>query len=1060
MASSYIPLHVHSHYSLLNAIPQIPALVKRAKSYGMTSLALTDDANMYGAIEFYKECKKHDIKPILGLDCYVAQRTRNDKEAGIDNKRYRLVLLAENNEGYFNLINLVTEANLSGFYYKPRIDRELMSLHSSGIIAIVPSFSSEIVEKLKIDDREGAKESADFLKEVYGKNNVFIEVSSHPEILGHEEITKKLSQFAYENDILTIAGQEVYYLDPEHRTLRDVVRSIAGNTSRSFDMEEENFSFLSTEEMQYRFSSHNELLQRTHEIAERCNVNLTLGSWSFPELEIPKDSTFQSELRKVVLSGLQRRGVEPRKEVMERIEYELRVIHDKGFDPYFLIVQDLLRHAKENGIPTTIRGSVAGSLVTYLAGITNLNPLDYDLKFERFLNPERPSAPDIDMDYADNRRDEILEYARKKYGEDKVAQIGTFGTMLARGAVRDVCRALGYPYALGDEVAKLIPPPKQGFPMTIERALKEVPELKALYDSRSDISEILRTAQGIEGNARHIGVHAAGVVMAPTKLTDFCPVQIDPKGGKKITQYDMHSVEDAGLIKFDFLGLSNLAIIADAIKRVKWHEKTDVSLEEIPINDSKTFSMLSAGFTHGTFQLNGAAMTAYLKELRPSTIHDINAMVALYRPGPMAFIPEYIERKHDPSKIVYLDPRFESILSRSYGVITYQDDVLAIAINFAGYSWLEADKFRKAMGKKIPEEMAAQKEKFMKGCKEIGKIEDSAIQELWRQIETFAAYGFNKAHAASYGRVAYQTSYLKANYPIEYMAAVLTSDAGDSDKIAASIHECDRMKIKILPPDINSSFGTFTVVKEENAIRFGLYSIKNVGESVADAIIESRKKQGVFTSLEDFIERIPPKFVNRKSMESLCKSGALDSFGKRAAILACLEDILKFSRELANKPKDQGDLFGLLQTSQPSSQLISSLIQTSNATVSDTIKLSWERELLGIYLTGHPLHAFREKLEGREVTLESIRTLKDGTPVTAVGVIDEIKMIVTKKGSKMAFLTVQDLYSSMECVIFPDLYEKIGSSLRRDSVFAFQGKLSFKRGDEPSLIVEKAKEIG
>ncbi|MDB5258793.1 MAG: polymerase subunit alpha, polymerase subunit alpha protein, partial [Candidatus Taylorbacteria bacterium] len=664
----FIHLHTHSHYSLLNALPKVDQLVKEAKKYEMPALALTDAGNMYSTIEFFMECKKAGIKAIIGVDMYVAVRTRKDMQAGIDNRRNRLVLLAKDVDGYKNLIQLTTKANLEGFYYKPRIDRELMEQYRAGLIAIAPSFSSDISMAIKNKNPDKAREAIEFYKRVYGEDSFYIEITRHPEIQGHEDLMQQLIALARETKTQIVAAHDVYYLHPEDKQARDTLMLVntsgpggdAGTAGNGGDEEDEDFSFISQDRACELFADLPDALANTVKIADMCKLEIPLGKWYFSDYKVESGRTYDEELEFIVKRGVSRRRIaddweHAPKEVIDRAEYELKVIRDKGYAPYFLVVADLLRFAHENNILTNIRGSVAGSLVTYLSGITNVNPLEYMLPFERFLNPERPSAPDIDMDFADNRRDEVIEYARKKYGYDKVAQIGTFGTMMAKGAVRDVARAMGFPYEVADRISKLIPMGAQGFPMTIDRALAEVAEFKVIYDSDPDTRRIVDMAKKIEGCARHISVHAAGVVISPTALTDFTPLQYDTKGDNKIiTQYDMYVIEDAGLLKFDFLGIKNLAILADAVDRVKKIENVDVDLEHIDLADKKTFEMLARGETIGLFQLNGTGMTRFLVELKPSTIHDINAMVALYRPGPLEMIPTYIERKHDPRKIEYL----------------------------------------------------------------------------------------------------------------------------------------------------------------------------------------------------------------------------------------------------------------------------------------------------------------------------------------------------------------------------------------------------------------------
>ena len=812
----FVHLHTHSHYSLLSALPKIPELVKAAKADGMPALALTDSGNLYGAIEFYEACQKHEVKPIIGVDFYVAQASRHDKRSGIDNKRTRLVLLAKNATGYKNLVRLVTASHLEGFYYKPRIDHELIITHAEGLVAILPQFSGEIAQAIRTHDTDRAHESLKFFRSVFP--DLYMEITHHPEMPDQIELKNDIIAFAREEGIPLVAAHDVYYMKPEDHLIRDIVISIQNgspaNKENGWNESDENFSFISQETAVTVFADTPDALANTLAITEMCELDLELGNWVFPDFPIPEGTTHDAELRRITYEGIEARGMAHSPELEHRLEYELDVIKTKGYSPYFLVVSDILTFAKKNGILTNTRGSVAGSLVAYLTFITSVDPLAYNLPFERFLNPKRPSPPDIDMDFADNRRDDVIAYAREKYGRDRVAQIGTFGTMLARGSVRDVARALGYPYGTGDQIAKLIPQGSQGFPMTIERALDEEPDLKKLYDESSEARNIIDTARKIEGNARHISVHAAGVVIAPTDMSDYTPVQMDPKGGKIITQYDMYAVENAGLLKFDFIGITNLAILEHSVRLVKELRDIDINLDTLPLDDKKTYAMLWRGETLGLFQLGGGGITRSLVDLKPTSIHDINAMLALYRPGPMAFIPEYIRRKRDPSLVTYLDPRMKPILERSYGIITYQDDVLMIAIELADYDWTKADKFRKAIGKKIPEEMAKQKKYFFEGCIE-GGMAPGTVETLWEQIETFAAYGFNKAHSASYGNLAYKTAYMKANYPAEYMTAVLSAESGDVARVAEVIGECKRMNISVLPPSVNESFGDFTVVRRK-----------------------------------------------------------------------------------------------------------------------------------------------------------------------------------------------------------------------------------------------------
>jgi len=1058
--SDFIHLHTHSHYSLLSALPKIPELVAEAKKHSMPALALTDAGNLYGAIKFYKECQEHGIKPIIGVDFYVALRSRHDRQAGIDNKRFRLVCLAYNNEGYKNLKELVTHSYTEGFYYKPRIDRELMKKHGKGIVAIIPSFSGETTDRLKLNDQEGAEKVLAFYHDAFGKENVYLEITHHPEIEGQMDLKEKIIAFSQKTKTPLVAAHGVYYLQKEDKPARDTLLSIQSSggfgSGQRINDKNEDFSFISREQALEYFKDTPEALENTMRIMEQCNIEIELGTWVFPNIEIPKDSTYAEELKKLSYQGIEKRGLEKTDTLLERLEYELGIIEKKGFSPYFIIVSDLLRWAKSHSIACGPgRGSAAGCMVAYLTEITEINPLEYDIPFERFLNPDRPSPPDIDMDFADDRRDEVIEYARKKYGADKVAQIGTFGTMMARGSVRDTARALGFPYDIGDKIAKLIPMGSQGFPMTIDHALEMEEDLKSLYKKDKDAKTILDMARKIEGCARHIGVHAAGVVISPTEITDYTPLQIDTKGGKLITQYDMYTVEDAGLLKFDFLGLKNLSVLAQAVRLVKKLEDIDINLNTIPLDDKKTFEMLARGETMGLFQLNGQGMTKFLKDLKPSTIHDINAMVALYRPGPIQFIPLYIERKHNPSLVRYLDPSLESILKKSYGVLVYQDDLLLMARTIAGYSWLEVDKFRKAVGKKIPELMAKQKEQFIEGCISTSGWTKEKATRLWEWIEPFAAYGFNKAHSVSYGRVAYQTAYMKANFPVEYMTAILSADSGDVDKINEAVAECKRMGIEVLPPDINQSFGPFTVIRDNASqkIRFGLYTIKNFGQGIADTIIGERKVGGPYTSIANLLERVTNRNLNKKSLEALIKCGALDSLGERAQLLGNIENLLAYKKEKESEDKDAVSLFALM----PESSALPDLTLEAKAPAKKSEMLAWEKELLGLYISGHPLDRIKDKLDAHGTNIEKIHSdFKTGMNVVACGMIESIKPILTKKGDHMAFVTLADFTAPIEVVVFPKVLKEFQNLIEVNTCVAIKGRVS-DRNDSRTIIAEVVK---
>ncbi len=1080
---SFVHLHNHSEYSLLDGLPKVKKMISAAKDSGMEAIALTDHGVMHGIIEFYKEAKAANIKPILGMEGYVTRDShkKRDGRENLDNNH--ITLLARNFTGYQNLMKISSIAHLEGFYYRPRVDHDTLKQLSQGIICLSGCPKGELASAVKEGDLQKARKVIEWHLEVFGEENYFLEVQRHeyasfitPKLDSKirsnlEEMSKfesmylkQLEEFSTEYGIPLVATNDAHYAKGDDAFTQDVLVCIAtgknvSETNRLRYVDTPTFYLRPEIEMKSLFPDHPEALETTTKIAAMCETEITLGKWFFPKFDLPEDKTADEALKELVFQKLPERIPVTTTEINKRIEYELEIIAKKGYSAYFLIVEDFMSWAQAHGIVTNTRGSAAGSLVSYIIGVTTVNPITYYLPFERFLNPYRPSPPDIDFDVADNRRDEIINYLVSRYGKEKVAQICTFGRMLARAAVRDVARVLGYPYAAGDRIAKLIPLGSQGFPMTIERALKESVDLKTLYDTDADARRIIDVGQTIEGNARHLSVHAAGVVVAPTALTDFTPLLLDPTSQEKtITQYEMHACEDVGLIKFDVLGIRNLSILGAAIDIVQKSRDIKIDLGKIPLTDKRTFDMLARGETMGTFQLGGSGMTRYLKELKPTRVEDLMAMVALFRPGPMAVIPEYIARKHNPTLVKYLDPRMEKYLDKSYGLLVYQDDLLFTAIYLAGYSWEEADKFRKAVGKKIPAEMAKQKEKFIEGVIKNGREKEFA-EKLWILFEPFQAYGFNKAHAASYGIVAYYTAYMKANYPVEFMCALLTAESGDAEKISQAVEECRKMRVVVEAPHINKSDVGFTIEPnpkslEGKAIRFGLSAVKNVGEAAITSILNARK-DGDFKSLTDFCRRVGGQKVNRKVLESLIKSGSLDLFGKRAAQLGGLDKIRSsVDKKSKDKAAGQGNLFDD-ETSSSDLEYKDDLPQIEEFPKNEL--LAAEKELLGFYLSEHPLTDIMRDLKDlvshriSEITAEE----SVGKQVRVGGIISSLRILLTKKDAReMAFGKIEDLSGSIEVTIFPKTFEANKASLFKDNAVVVFGKVDY-RDDQLSIVADK-----
>ena len=1084
MAAKFVHLHVHTEYSLLDGLPKSSKLLAKVKEMGMDACAITDHGVMYGAIEFYKEAQKQGVKPIIGFEAYTTNKDHKikneDGSRGADANH--LLLLAKDEEGYRNLMKLTSIAHLEGYYYRPRFNRELLKKYAKGIICTSACPLGEVGQALSSDNYKDAVKVAAWFQEVFGKD-YYLEIQRHKfeeqvanadnsdikadlERMARTEkvINEGVYKISRELGIPIIATNDSHYIEQKDSEAQDVLVCVATGKNvtdikRIRFVDNPNFYVKTPEEMEELFADIPEAIKNTVRLAEDCNLEIsTLGKWFFPEYKVPKGKTVDDVLRKLVKTRLPEKIKEQTEEVKERMEHELNIIISKGYAPYFLIAQDFVQWAATHGIITNTRGSAAGSLVSFVLGITTVNPLTYYLPFERFLNPSRPSPPDIDFDVADDRREDVINYIVDKYGQTRVAQICTFGRMLARAAIRDVARVLGYPYAVGDRLSKVTPPPKQGFPTDIPKALKESPELKQMYDNDADSKKILDLAHQVEGSARHVSVHAAGVVVAQSELTDFTPLQLETGGSKVITQYEFHACEDVGLIKFDILGIRNLTILGASIQIVKETRKVEVDIRNIPLNDKKTFEMLGRGDTMGVFQLGGSGMTRYLKDLKPSSVEDLMAMVALFRPGPMSVIPEYIARKQNPELVKYLDPRMEKFLKASYGLIVYQDDLLFCALELAGYNWEEADKFRKAVGKKIPAEMAAQKAKFTEGIVNNGQTQEFA-EKLWLLFEPFQAYGFNKAHAASYGMVSYQTAYMKANFPVEYMCALMTAESGDTEKISQAITECRHIKINILTPDVNDSDEIFKVVADENsldgrAIRFGLSAIKNVGVAAIDAILSSRET-GVFASLSDFCQRTDGQKVNKKVIESLIKAGAMDRFGKRTAMLAALDEIR--TKVSLKKRKDDGQS-GLFDAGEEKIQTIAPVDNFPEvADFSEDEKLSLEKQLLGFYLTDHPLSSMLEKIKDRVTHKVNEITRENGVGKTVRigGIINSVRSVITKNGGReMAFVNLEDDTGAIDLVVFPTIYAGSKSKWMERRTIVVEGKVD-EREDSLSIIVEK-----
>ncbi len=1077
--SDFVHLHVHSHFSLLNALPKIDDLIEAAKHHGMSALALTDTSNLYGAIEFYVHAKNAGLKPIIGVELHVVKDHTSKTPSAEDRPRNTIVLLAENEAGYRNLLELISIAQLEGFYYKARIDKALLRKHRGGLIALSGNMTGEVPANLIYDNYETAKDVAIEYRDIFGQDNFFLELGPNQDYEGQATVNAGLRQMSEETGIPLVAGADVTYVKPEDRDTHDILLCIQNNWTVNQEnrprMTHLDLSFRSPEEMERLFSDFPSAIENTGRIADRCNLEIHLGETQLPHFDVPEGLTADEFLRQECERGLAKRFKpgEITDEHRKRLDYELDIIGKTGFASYFLIVADFVNWAKQNGVVVGPgRGSAAGSFVSYLTEITNVDPIGYDLLFERFLNPERISMPDVDMDFADDRRDDVLDYVRRKYGADHVAQIITFGTMAAKAAIRDTGRALGFPYAFCDQISKLIP-----MFTSLEKAVEEVPELRDLYHGNQDAKRIIDTAKKLEGNARHASVHACGVVITKDPVTAYCPLQkVAGHGDSAVTQYasssKLSAVEKIGLLKMDFLGLKNLTIIQNTVRIIRALGKfpdlaarlgidpgtasaADV-MDRMPIDDEDAYRLLQEGRTTGVFQLESAGMKRYLKQLKPTVIEDVIAMVALYRPGPMEYIPDFIGGKHGTKEVKYLHPKLEPILKNTYGVAVYQEQLMQIARDLAGFSLGEADVLRKAVGKKIKELVAEQREKFITRAVENG-VEKKVAEGIFAFIEPFAGYGFNRSHAACYAIVGYQTAFLKAHYPAEFMAALLTSDQGDTDRIKIEVEEAREVGVEVLPPDVNESFEEFAVIRGDDGrerIRFGLNAIKNVGRPAAEEIVRVRKAGGPFTSMEDFLERVQSKDLNKKSLEALAKVGALDALAERNAVIENLDTIISYSKSLTRIKETHSDsLFGDLDLERPK---IRYREDTRPATKKE--RLAWEKELIGLYVSDHPVSDYENYLRAVAKPLSDVGSLPEGATVRVGGVVGAAKKILTKRGETMYFVTLEDLSGRAEILVFPKAVEGTESLWTGDDIVLVEGKIS-RKDDEAKILLESAKKV-
>ena len=1083
--SDFVHLHNHTHYSLLDGLTKIPELIGYVKDHGMTSVAVTDHGTMSGLVELYKEANAADIHPVLGVEAYVAARKRTDRDPAHDKERFHITLLAKNEKGFENLCRLISEAEITGKYYKPRIDHDIMQEYNEGVICLSGCASSEISVRLKNGDMDGARKLVDWYHQVYGEN-FYLEMQDHghPDSPTHWDVQTRinegLQQIHKETGIPLVVTCDGHYIRHEDQDTHEVLLCIgtAANLSDTNRMTLKDFQLhvIPPDEIIKRWGKDfPDAIQNTKKIAEMCSVDLQLGRILIPKYPIPEGEGDDEKayLDKLVFQGLLHRYTEKTEEesrqytveqcremlpqhVLERIDYELGVVDRMGYNGYFLIVQDFINWGKTKGIiygPG--RGSAAGSILAYALRITELDPLEYDLLFERFLNPDRISMPDIDVDIQDTRRDEVIEYCTRKYGDGRVANICTFGKMMGKSAVRDVARVLEVPYAESDRIAKLVPDPVMGHHVPLAKAIKEVPDLKTEYETNPTAKEVIDFAMRLEGTIRSHGVHACGVVIAPDDLVKFLPLEVSAKG-PIATQFPSTQVEELGLLKMDFLGLSNLSVINNALRMIRKVYHDDVDLYHIPLDDEETYKLFQRADTTGVFQLESAGMKRYLKDLQASHFEDIIAMVALYRPGPMQFIDSFIRRKHGKEEITYLHPGLEEALKPTYGIMIYQEQFMQISRTWCGFTGGQADTLRKAVGKKKIELMNKLKPEFIQGAVKIGGATEEIAETFWAQLLEFANYCFNKAHAACYGLIAYWTAYLKAHYPDAFMAALMTSDMRWTDRLAIEMAECKRMGIKVLGPDINESYGDFGIVGGQNTIRFGLSGIKSMGKAlVEEEVIPERDQNGPFKSVCDFAKRVNSTKFNKRSWEAAIKTGAFDRFASRSDLLYNLDNIQAYGAKVQkDKANGQTDLFGAFGSAGeiPEPAIAPAPVQTS-----EKEQLLWERDLMGLYLSAHPLDKYDTFFDEQTHPYSLITADNDDKTVVIGGIINSVRTILTKSGTKMAFVKLENKTTDQEVIIFPSLYESVGGKLEQDNVVKITGRVNAK--DKDGRITSEVKVI-